>query len=389
MARVLRMPELAEDPTAGVLAEWLVEESGAFAGAQSLATVETEKLLVSVEVSEPGVLVKVLVETGALVDTGTPLAVLADPDETVDDLEALLVELGLAEPGDADAPEPAYVPRRMAAELRRAPELDDPLVVGEPRTRSVAEVLGLSVMSPTVPTPSPIEDVEPQRAHAPPGPTEPSTEPSTEAVAQALPEPELIATEVGTIAQLHLRETVRAEPLLAVLEEINVDAERVTLTDLVVKAVASAHDGATLGDARPIIDVAVAVSTDPEVAIPLVADVGSLTVTGVHATLAALATRAAADRLLTEEREPGVITVLDLGSHAVAELSVDVTPSRRAVLAVGAVRDEPVVEAGVLVPGKVLALTLSIDQELADSVLAARWVTVLAELLEHPVRFLV
>jgi pyruvate dehydrogenase E2 component (dihydrolipoamide acetyltransferase) len=37
----------------------------------------------------------------------------------------------------------------------------------------------------------------------------------------------------------------------------------------------------------------------------------------------------------------------------------------------------------------VLALTLSIDQELADSVLAARWVTVLAELLEHPVRFLV
>jgi pyruvate dehydrogenase E2 component (dihydrolipoamide acetyltransferase) len=84
-----------------------------------------------------------------------------------------------------------------------------------------------------------------------------------------------------------------------------------------------------------------------------------------------------------------VITVLDLGTHAVAELSFDVTPSRRAVLAVGAVRDEPVVEAGVLVPGKVLALTLSIDQELADSVLAARWVTVLAELLEHPVRFLV
>ena len=385
MARVLRMPELAEDPTAGVLAEWLVEESGAFAGAQSLATVETEKLLVSVEVSEPGVLVKVLVQTGALVDTGTPLAVLADPDETVDDLEALLVELGLAEPGDADAPEPAYVPRRMAAELRRAPELDDPLAVGEPRTRSVAEVLGLSVMSPTVPTPSPIEEVEPHRAHAPPGPTEPSTEPVT----QALPEPELIATEVGTIAQLHLRETVRAEPLLAVLEEINVEAERVTLTDLVVKAVASAYDGATLGDARPIIDVAVAVSTDPGVAIPLVADVGSLTVTGVHATLAALATRAAADRLLTEEREPGVITVLDLGTDAVAELSVDVTPSRRAVLAVGAVRDEPVVEAGVLVPGKVLALTLSIDQELADSLLAARWVTVLVELLEHPVRFLV
>jgi pyruvate dehydrogenase E2 component (dihydrolipoamide acetyltransferase) len=58
------------------------------------------------------------------------------------------------------------------------------------------------------------------------------------------------------------------------------------------------------------------------------------------------------------------------------------------VLAVGAVRHEPVVENGVLVPGQVLALTLSIDQELADALLAARWVALLVELLEHPVRFL-
>jgi pyruvate dehydrogenase E2 component (dihydrolipoamide acetyltransferase) len=98
VARVLRMPEVAEDPTEGVLAEWLVEESAAFVGAQSLATVETEKLLVSVEVAEPGILVKALVETGATVDPGTPLAVLADPDEIVGDIDALLVNLGLAEP---------------------------------------------------------------------------------------------------------------------------------------------------------------------------------------------------------------------------------------------------------------------------------------------------
>jgi pyruvate dehydrogenase E2 component (dihydrolipoamide acetyltransferase) len=201
-------------------------------------------------------------------------------------------------------------------------------------------------------------------------------------------EPDPVATEVGSLAQLHLRETVRAESLLAVLDEINADTERVTLTDLVVKAVASAYDGAALGDARPIIDVAVAVATEPGVATPLVGDVGSLTVTGVHATLAALTTRASADRLLADELEPGVITVVDLGAAGVAELSIDITPSRRAVLGIGGVRNEPVVEDGVLVPGKVLTLTLSIDQELADSLLAARWVAALVELLEHPVRFL-
>jgi pyruvate dehydrogenase E2 component (dihydrolipoamide acetyltransferase) len=383
VARVLRMPELAEDPTEGVLSEWLVEESAAFAGSQSLATVETEKLLVSVEVSEPGILVKALVAPGAQVDPGMPLAVLADPDETVDDIEALLVELGLAEP-DGASPEPAYVPRRLASELRRAPELDDPLAVGEPRTRSVADVLGLTVTHPAVPTPPPMADVEPHHAPAVEAAPEAARAPDPEPA----PDPTPIATEVGTTAQLQLRETVRAEPLLALLDEVNVDSERITLTDLVVKAVASAYDGAALGDARPIVDIAVAVPTESGVATPLVGDVGSLTVTGVHATLAALTTRAAADRLLADELEPGVITVVDLGAYGVAEISVDVTPSRRAVLAVGAVRHEPVVENGVLVPGQVLALTLSIDQELADALLAARWVALLVELLEHPVRFL-
>jgi pyruvate dehydrogenase E2 component (dihydrolipoamide acetyltransferase) len=383
VARVLRMPELAEDPTEGVLSEWLVEESAAFAGSQSLATVETEKLLVSVEVSEPGILVKALVAPGAQVDPGMPLAVLADPDETVDDIEALLVELGLAEP-DGASPEPAYVPRRLASELRRAPELDDPLAVGEPRTRSVADVLGLTVTHPAVPTPPPMADVEPHHAPAVEAAPEAARAPDPEPA----PDPTPIATEVGTTAQLQLRETVRAEPLLALLDEVNVDSQRITLTDLVVKAVASAYDGAALGDARPIVDIAVAVPTDSGVATPLVGDVGSLTVTGVHATLAALTTRAAADRLLADELEPGVITVVDLGAYGVAEVSVDVTPSRRAVLAVGAVRHEPVVENGVLVPGQVLALTLSIDQELADALLAARWVALLVELLEHPVRFL-
>jgi pyruvate dehydrogenase E2 component (dihydrolipoamide acetyltransferase) len=378
------MPELAEDPTEGVLAEWLVEESGTFAGAQSLATVETEKLLVSVEVSEPGVLVKTLVATGAQVDAGMPLAVLADPDETVGDLEALLVELGLSEPTTEPTaeptaePEPTYVPRRVAAELRRAPELDDPLVVGEPRTRSVADVLGLTVTHPAVPTALSASDVDPHPA------PDVARAPELARETESIP----VATQIGTIAQLHLRETVRAEPLLAVLGEINADTERVTLTDLVVKAVASAYDGAALGGARPIVDAAVAVPSGPGVATLLVGDVGSLTVTGVHATLASLTTRGAADQPLADERGAGVITVVDLGANGIAELSVDVTPSRRAVLAVGGVRDEPVVENDVLVPGKVLALTLSIDQELADPPLAARWAAALVELLEHPVRFL-
>jgi pyruvate dehydrogenase E2 component (dihydrolipoamide acetyltransferase) len=55
---------------------------------------------------------------------------------------------------------------------------------------------------------------------------------------------------------------------------------------------------------------------------------------------------------------------------------------------VGAVRDEPVVEDGAVVAGRVMTVTLSVDHRPVDGVLAARWLGVLVELLEHPVWFL-
>src|SRR4051794_39763533 len=89
------MPDVAADEDDGVLAAWLVEELATFDAAQTIAYVETESMLLSVEAGRPGVLVKALVAAGEVVDPGTPIGVLADPEEQVDDLDALLDRLGL------------------------------------------------------------------------------------------------------------------------------------------------------------------------------------------------------------------------------------------------------------------------------------------------------
>ncbi len=52
------------------------------------------------------------------------------------------------------------------------------------------------------------------------------------------------------------------------------------------------------------------------------------------------------------------------------------------------VRDEPVVHEGLVVPGKQMSLTLSVDHRPVDGALAGRWMGVLVDLLEHPVRLL-
>ena len=70
------------------------------------------------------------------------------------------------------------------------------------------------------------------------------------------------------------------------------------------------------------------------------------------------------------------------------EFAAIINPPQSAILAVGAVTDEPVVEAGAVVPGKVLRVTLSVDHRPVDGVVAARWMAAFVELLEHPVRIL-
>ncbi len=132
-----------------------------------------------------------------------------------------------------------------------------------------------------------------------------------------------------------------------------------------------------------------AVDTEHGLLVPVVRDAGALGVAALAARVRDLAERARERRLAADELEGGSIAVSNLGMFGVEEFSAIINPPHAAILAVGAVREEPVVEDGALAVGKVLRLTLGVDHRPVDGALAARWLRVLVELLEHPVRLLV
>lgn len=101
MARVLPMPEVAAATTEAVLSEWLVAEGAQVSAGDPIATVETEKALVDIEAEADGVVLTLLVPGSATVEVGSPIAVLGDVGEQVDDLAALLRELGVEKAGDS------------------------------------------------------------------------------------------------------------------------------------------------------------------------------------------------------------------------------------------------------------------------------------------------
>jgi len=61
-----------------------------------------------------------------------------------------------------------------------------------------------------------------------------------------------------------------------------------------------------------------------------------------------------------------------------------INPPEAGILAVGAARDVAVVDQGKVVAGKRMTVTMSCDHRVIDGALGARWLTVLAELIEKP-----
>ncbi len=437
MPRVLRMPGVSANATEAVLSEWLVAEAGEFTASDSLATIETDKALVDVEADNAGVVLKTLVAPGTRVEVGAPIAVLGEPGEQVDDLDALLRDLGVAEESAAAMPERRDVPEVDPGSA--APLVDPaPVAVGSsksvggsngrvfasPLARRMARDAGIpieqipgtgprqrvlrrdveSALAADTSAPSTSSVVEVRGAPAPslqiPGASPPAYDDIPHSRVRRLTADRLVASK-REAPHFYLRATVRAERLLALRTELNdalgEDGLKVSVNDLVVMAVAAAHRrvpelNVTWTDDAvrrwQTSDVAVAVATERGLVTPVVRDVGGRSISSIAAAVRDLALRAREGSLRQEELEGGAITVTNLGMYGVEEFAAIINPPHAAILAVGAVREEPVVEDGRVVPGSVMSLTLSVDHRPVDGVVAARWLAELTALLERPVRLL-
>jgi pyruvate dehydrogenase E2 component (dihydrolipoamide acetyltransferase) len=437
MAQLLRLPEIATGTTEAVLSSWSVAENSSVAAHDVVAVVETAKAVVDVEAETDGVLLRLLVQPGAEVETGAPIALVASPGETVTDVDAALAELGVtagapatapsADPGALEVPEASTTPEPSPVDQVPAPVAASVAapsnghaagrVFASPLARRLAREAGLSVED--IPGSGPHgrivrRDVEQARRSTP---TAPPAQVAAAPAAGAAPTAAGVAayTEVPhtrlrtliasrlpesktTAPHFYLRATVQVDRLLALRSEINEGAEtRVSVNDLVVKAVGAAHVlvpalnvtwTADAVRAYSSVDVAVAVATDNGLVTPVVRSVQDLSVTAVSRTVRDLAERARAGRLQQHELEGGSISVTNLGMYGTEEFAAIINPPQASILAVGAARQEPVVVDGALSVATVMRLTLSVDHRPVDGVAGAEWLRTLVDLLEHPARIL-
>ena len=439
MARLLRMPEVAANAVEAVLTEWPVPENTLFTALDSIAIVETEKAVVDVPADANGVILMTLVPAGALVEVGAPIAVLGDPGELVDDLDSLLVELGVT-PGTAPSA-PATANTAMATTAMATTGVATTVttdghgarIFSSPLARRLAREAGLSIADlrgtgpggrivrrdvqqatdaletarrdpaltrqPGVP---PSVPQTPRRLAT----SAPATAPSTATAYVDIPHTRMRRAIANRLVEstrdaphFFVRGTARVDKLLKLRARLNdYGAVRISVNDLVVTAAARAHvlvpemnviwtPDAVRTFSR--VDISVAIATDAGLVAPVLRGVDRLSLSGVAAASSDLVDRARSGRLQQEELEGGTLTVTNLGVFGTEDFAAIINPPQSAILAVGAAREQPVVKKGRLRVGTVMSVTLSVDHRPIDGVVAAQWMAAFISLLEEPVQILV
>src|SRR5438105_4079225 len=82
-------------------------------------------------------------------------------------------------------------------------------------------------------------------------------------------------------------------------------------------------------------------------------------------------------------------TISNLGMYGVDEFTAIINPPEAAILAVGAIKDVPVVEDARIVAGKLMRMTLSVDHRVFYGATAAQFMAEVKRLLENPVTLLI
>ncbi|MEV6228555.1 2-oxo acid dehydrogenase subunit E2 [Saccharopolyspora shandongensis] len=416
MAELLRVPEVAADTAEVVLSTWQLTEGAAFAEGDALVAVETDKAEVEISADSAGVLLKTLYEPGSEVAVGAAIAVLGADGEHIADVDALLAELGVAVARPAETKQPV---RREIPESRPAPAQSADRggrIFASPLARRQAKEADLDLAELTGTGPGgrivrrDIEaaiaarrqeppETSPQQAESPqPAPRSDAYEDvphsrMRRAIAARLTESK------QTTPHFYLRARIQVEALLALREQVNSTGPvRVSVNDLLIKAVAKAHaavpgmNAIWLPDAiRRFhhVDVSVAVATGGGLVTPVLRGVEDMSVSAIAGRMRDYVDRAKNGGLRPEELQGGSITISNLGMFGVAEFDAIINPPQAAILAVGAVREEAVVRDGQVVPAEVIDVVLSVDHRPADGALAAKWLGAFTKTVENPLQILI
>jgi len=204
-----------------------------------------------------------------------------------------------------------------------------------------------------------------------------------------------------TVPHFYVTSEIEMSEAMALRSKLNAlvdEAGKISVNDMVLKAAAVALThfpgiNASFGDnvivRHGTVNMGIAVALEQGLITVVVADADRKPLAQIAREAKDIVNRAKNGKARPEEMQGSTFTVSNLGMFDVAEFVAIINPPEAAILAVGSVRDVPVVKNGQVVPGKTMKVTISADHRVTDGAEAAKFLQEVKKNLEEPLRLLV
>jgi pyruvate dehydrogenase E2 component (dihydrolipoamide acetyltransferase) len=426
MAQIVSMPKLGFDMAEGTLVRWVANEGENITKGSVLAEIETDKATVEVESTYTGVLLRQLVQQGAIVPINDPIAVIGEAGEEIN-IEDLLGKLASAEKSTT-VEKPAVGEAIQSAAVLPAPSSEIPTSIpgglhASPLARSIAAEMGIDlrtirgtgpggritkkdVESNQLKAPEPVMVKTPSVVPIPPA------APSIEFIRETrrLPLPKLRAA-IGR----RMAESMQQAPHFYVTHEYDVGAlverrkeintllsedDKLSVNDFIVRAVAlTLLEFPNLNASLDLKNNALIYQGEINIGVAVAVENGLLTVVNrntdqktvhqISSELKVMVNRARMGKVRPDDIEGSTFTISNMGMYEVDQFTAIINPPEAAILAVGSARQVPVVTNGEIRIGTRMKATLSIDHRISDGAEGARFLQSLAKYIEEPLRLLI
>jgi len=434
----VNMPKLSDTMEEGTIVEWKKKTGDEVKAGDVLAEGESDKATFDLEAESGGVL-SILVEQGVPAKIGAPIARIGEAAEAPSKEKAKAPAAAKPKEPDASppvaeeteatpaspAPPPDAAPQAAPTPAPSAPppaggevsqprEDDGQHVKASPLAKRLAAEMGVDIASlkgsgpdgrivkedvlaaaggrtgeRRRPEPAPraagtdVEVIEPSRMQA--------------TIARRMSESKSTVPEFTVTVEARVDQAVS---LRQQLKESVPGAEKVTMTDMLVRACALALrkfpevntswvDGRFQRKRAINIGLAVAPSEGMGLLVPVVHDADVKDLIQISIESRQVIERARSGRPHEGDLSGATFSISNLGMYGVDEFVAIINPPEAAILAVGAIKDVPVIEDGRIVPGKVMRMTLSVDHRVFYGATAAQFMAEVRRLVENPVTLIV
>ena len=412
MAEIVRMPKLSDTMTEGVVAAWHKKIGDKVKTGDLLAEIETDKATMEFESFQDGVLLHIGVEKGKRAPVDSILAILGKEGEDVSALLAAEASAPAASAPVAEAPKAAPVaaapapkpvaaptPAPVAVQAAAAPvPLSNGRTKASPLAKKLAEEKGLPLnYIPGSGDGGRIvkRDIDAFMAGSSQGSAsavesfyEVEVSQMRKVIARRLAESKFSAPHFYLTMDIDMDNAISAR------KAINDQGMKVSFNDMVVKACAMAlkkHpviNSSWLGDRiryNDHVHIGVAVAVEDGLLVPVVRHANTKSFAQIGAEVKVFAEKAKTKKLQPQDWEGNTFTISNLGMFGIEEFTAIINPPDVCILAVGGIKQVPVVKNGAVVAGNVMKVTLSCDHRVVDGASGAAFLNTIKSFLEQPV----